>query len=98
MPGATSRMADRPQVNRVELPQFVDCPGRQRFAGAQIALAAEIEMQSVSYWNFSSLSTAVQDFEPFGGHFRAGAVAADHGDAQFAVGGSFLGVAHADGP
>ena len=38
------RMADRAQKDGVELSQLVDGAGGQRFAGSQIALAAEIEM------------------------------------------------------
>ena len=32
----------------------------------------------------SSLATALQNFDAFGGHFRAGAVAADDGDLSCA--------------
>ncbi len=38
-------MADGAQEDGVELAQLVDGPGRQRFAGAQVALAAEIEVR-----------------------------------------------------
>src|SRR6185295_2195317 len=76
------RMPDGTQVNGIELTQLVDRSGRQRLLGAQVAFAAEIKMLEFVFEPFHGRD-GLEHFEPFGRHFRPGAVAANHGDFCF---------------
>ncbi len=72
-------MPDRTQVNGVKRAQLVDGPLGQDFAGAQIPVAAEIEVDCFVLKTVE-LGDGLEDLHAFGGYFRAGAVAADDGD------------------
>ena len=72
-------MADGAQEDGVELAQLGDGPLGQRFAGAQIALAAEIEGRQLVRDPFER-ATAASTLSAFGGDFRPGAVAGNDGD------------------
>ena len=64
--------------------ELVEDGRRQDLAGPQIALAAEIEVLQLVADAFQ-LGDGLEDLDAFGRHFRAGAVAADDGDAENVV-------------
>jgi len=70
-----------PQVTIAQRYRYlVDGPGRQRFAGAQVTLAAKVEVDRF-VGEILELRDGLENFEAFGGHFRTRAIAADNGDA-----------------
>ena len=79
--GLNVGVADGAQKDGVEGSQFVDGPGRKGLAGAQIAVAAEVEIDRFVRETVK-LGDGGQHFEPLGNDFRTGAVAADDGDSQ----------------
>ena len=76
---ATSGWPTAPRQDGVELAELVEAVGGQRFAGFEVAVAAPIEVRELELEVFQ-LGDGLQDFDAFGGDFRAGAVAADDGD------------------
>ena len=85
MPGFDVGMPDRAQIDGVELAQLVDRAVRQDFAGPQVAIAAEVEMSTVSYENSSMAATASSTLSPSAATSGPGAVAPHHRDPQSLV-------------
>ena len=84
MPGGDVRMAHRAEQDGVERAQLVEHRRRQDLAGAKITLAAQVEVLQLVADVFQR-GDRLEDLDGFGGDFRTGAVAADHGDAQNVV-------------
>ena len=68
----------------LERAELVEHGRRQYLAGAQVALAAEIEVLQFVADAFQ-LGDRLEDLHAFGRHFRPGAIAADDGDPENVV-------------
>ena len=73
------RVADGPQVDGLELPQFGDHRLRQGLAGALVALAAQVVIGVVEF-EPRGTRHGIQHLDALGHHFRAGAVPGDDCD------------------
>ena len=77
--GLDIRMPDGAQVYRVVLPEFLDSAVRQRLAGLEVPLAAEVVIDVVEL-DLVLGACRVQYLDAFPNHFRARAVARDNGN------------------
>ena len=75
-PGLDLRMADGAEKNRLELAQLRHRAVRQRFAGFEVTVAAEIVWVPVEF-EAEFFAGGFAHLERFAGDFRTGAVAAD---------------------